>query len=244
MSWYDDTQFTEETITGVNSASLDDGEEGWMLEFAGAGIYCPGTTCTVRPQIGEAARLYGKGFGYAVRGIVVEGRVYRYLTEEQEVEERENLRLAQEEKRQRELDETRAERDRRIAALPEGFQARIHRFQRAMPHWRRDHESYELFVCEEGVKIARYLVQMTLEEKTLKVLGSAEDIIRTFCESTEMQKAAGVSDEHSGNTFSAAVRLALRSMTVSQEPLVRDHGALCALVGCKLYGCFAAYPEA
>jgi len=237
-----DTQFTEHKITLVQDES-----DGWAIEFDGGfSILCGRERCTEPPRVGETARLYGKGFGYPVRGIVIEGRVYRYLTEAEEEQEHTRGIRAQQEERQRELDATQPERDRRVAALPEAFQRRIERLQRATPHWRRDHEGYELFVCEEAQKVIAYVWRLTSRERALNAL-AVQNAVKDFYDSPDKQKAAGISDEHSGNTFGMACRLAsdfLNDFDKTPTRVERGHGALCALVGCKDYGCWAAYPEA
>lgn len=243
MSWRDDAEYREETITSVKAVTSAGLFEGWEIGAGGFGIWVPSDICKQAPTPGERIRFYGKGIGYEVRGIVISERVYRYETEADAELRREREKRQQEEERQQKLETERPERDARIAALPEAFRHRIERFQRALPHWRRDFETYELFVCEEATKIAKAVYSMSLEEKTLRVLGSAENIIQTFHDSPEMQKAAGISEEHSGNTFSQACTLALRSLALSPDTVVQSHGALCPLVGCKAYGCFAAYPE-
>lgn len=238
MSWRDDTEYREEVITRVRSV-----QGGWEVSAGGWGIWVQSDTCHEEPRTGERIRFYGKGFGCDVRGIVISGRVYFYETEADSELRRERERQKYLESRQQKLEDSRSDRDARIEALPLGFKLRIQRFQRTLPHWRRDFEDYELFVCEEAVKIAKAVYSMSLEEKTLAVLGSAENIVRTFYESTEMQKAAGISGEHSGNTFGQACHLALRSLALDTDAVVQSHGAFCPVVGCKDYGCFAAYPE-
>lgn len=239
MSWMGDTEYSEDKVTSVRQV-----EGGWDIEVSsGWSIMVSDDVCSQEPKPGESIRLYGKGIGYEVRGIVIAERVYRYEMEADAELRREREKRQQEEERQQKLETERPERDARIAALPEAFRHRIERFQRALPHWRRDFETYELFVCEEADKIAKAVYSMSIEEKTLRVLGSAENIIQTFYDSPEMQKAAGVSEEHSGNTFSQACVLALRSLALSPDAVIQSHGACCYLLGCKAYGCFAAYPE-
>ncbi len=56
-------------------------DNGWELGFdGGTFIWCTAEECAQDPQPGEEVRLYGKGFGYPVRGIVIGGRRYRYDT--------------------------------------------------------------------------------------------------------------------------------------------------------------------
>lgn len=68
MNWDTDRQYEEHRITEVVP-----GELGWSLYFESMGLFCPGNECEQAPAAGETARLYGKGFGYPVRGIVREG---------------------------------------------------------------------------------------------------------------------------------------------------------------------------
>lgn len=78
-----DADYIVERVKRAEPAT--DGESGWTLYFeCGTCIWCADAECKVEPRPGEEARLYGKGFGYAVRGIAISGRTYRYLTEEQE----------------------------------------------------------------------------------------------------------------------------------------------------------------
>lgn len=239
MSWMGDTEYSEDKITSVRQV-----EGGWGIEVAsGWSIMVSDDVCSQEPKPGESIRSYGKGIGYAVRGIVISERVYRYDTEAEAELRHEREKRQQEEERQQKLETERPERDARIAALPMAFRRRIERFQRTLPHWRRDYETYELFVCEEATKIAKAVYSMSLEEKALRVMESSENIIQTFHDSPEMQKAAGISEDHSSNTFHQACTLTLRSIALSPDAVVQSHGALCPLVGCKAYGCFAAYPE-
>lgn len=76
----DDREYQEHKIEGVEPA-----QEGWTLRLMdGLCLFCTNEQCKVEPKAGETARLYGRGFGYTVRGIIIESRVYRYLTAEQE----------------------------------------------------------------------------------------------------------------------------------------------------------------
>lgn len=231
MNWQEDAQYWTETIFEVR-----DDDNGWILTDAShLSIFCPSDKCSVPPKAGETVHLYGKGLGYEVRGIVVEGRVYRYKTEEQAKVDHEAWCEERRKKAEAKLEATRAERDAKIAALPKLFRDRIERFQRTTPDWRRDHEEYEIFCCEEAVKI----VQHVLEQHV-----STSIVLDRFREDAELQKAVlGKSlEQHSGNTFGAACNLASLFLN-SPENVVKQHGALCPLVGCKDYGCYATYPE-
>lgn len=232
MSWHMDEQYEEHLISEVT-----DGHNGWELKFDGCWvIICPSDLCAVRPKVGQRVRLFGRGIGFDVRGIVVDGRVYRYRTEAEADAEHERLREERLHRLEAELEEGRAERDAKVAAMPKLFRDRIERFQRTKPDWRRDHEAYEIFCCQEAVKIAVHLLAKPAEDPFV----AAE----RFARSEELQKEVlgNTLQEHSGNTFSAACKLALVFVT-KPENVVRQHGALCGMVGCEEYGCWAAYKD-
>jgi hypothetical protein len=221
-NWDTDTQYTEHRI-----AKVEPGDEGWSLYFEGStGMYCPSDTCQQAPAAGETARLYGRGLGYEVRGLIIEGRVYFYRTEEQQEDHHAAWVEGQKKARADQLAAERADRDARRAALPEAFQARLNEYERRNPNWRRDYESYELSVCEDAARIARHF---GADLEGLRRFGSL---------SWDEQNALvpGLFDGHSGNSWGAALELAGR---FARDPkFVRGaHGALCPLVGCTEYGC-------
>ncbi len=225
-----DTQFIEHRLSAVTPSRQSDGP-GWSLTFEdGFGLYCPGDACPHPPEPGETARLYGRGFGYTVRGLVIAGRVYYYRTEAGEAARHAAWVEAEHAQRETELDQTRADRDRRRAALPPPLRERIEGFAAARPNWRRDHEGYELFVCEEAAKLAAFF--------SGDVAG-----LRAFWSASLEDKKARCPDlayaEHSGNTWGAACMLA-GVLLEHPERAPQVHGALCPLVGCQEYGCFAA----
>lgn len=218
-----DTQFQEHVVGKV--VPCDNGWEiGWRDGFC---LFVTNERCQVAPEPGELARLYGKGFGYTVRGVVIGGRVYRYESEQEEADSRQRYIDEQKRERREKLDAERDERDQRIAALPEPLRRRIWGFHAATPNWRAEYEPYELFVCEEAAKIQR-------------VLETRQAIADFSRKPWEEQKAQlpEVSSDHSGNTFGMACQLAA---TLADRPdlVPKMHGAMCPLVGCKDYGCFA-----
>jgi hypothetical protein len=118
----------------------------------------------------------------------------------------------------------------RVALLPEAFQRRIAYFLAGVPRWGADHGGYELFCCEEAVKIIGAC------KTSAEVSAFAKD---------DARQSAVLGDtltEHSGNTFGAACMLAQASLQGVE--LWKVHGALCPLVGCEGYGCYASRKEA
>lgn len=218
----DDTQFQESVIEKVRESG-----ESYEITHNGAWVIgCPKVEGLPAPKVGETIRTYGRGIGSTVRGIVVNGRVYRYQTEAEEKTAHEQRCREQEAEREQKFADSLPETDRRIAALPEMFRVRMEKFQRDGGHeFRRDYEGYELFCCEEAVKIATALKDRS------------EDVPAFAKLSWEQQKLiVDLDGGHSGNTFGMACRLAHWYLT-RPENVAREHGALTPLVGCESYGC-------
>jgi len=183
------------------------------------------------PKVNDIVRFYGKGFGYTVRGIaLVDGfnvLVYRYQTAAEEEAAfkayQEKERANRESKFQEGFTEFRA----KVDALPEPFKARIDRFL-LKPGWGPEFGGYELFSCLEALKIVA------------RVKNPA-DLKRFYDMKYEDQRlmVPDLDEGHSGNTFGMACLLA-RIYMEKPKMLPNAHGALCALVGCSHYGCYAA----
>jgi hypothetical protein len=150
------------------------------------------------PRVGDAARFYGPGIGATVRGVFINGVEAFYRTAAEEAERHrkwvEDLHAEQ----QKELDEARADRDRRRSLLPEPLRLRLDRFEAADANFRRDSEAYELFCCEQGVVIK-------------DALGTAEAVkeFNALPWAEQVARVPGLSDDHSGNTFFGSCGLAV-----------------------------------
>lgn len=96
--------------------------------------------------------MYGS-FGHPVRGLFVRGQCvfYRTLVEQRAKEQAEIAEQHAADKAQFERD--RASMDARFEALPDEFRRRILRFRAGNPDFRWRFESYELFCCEEAMKV-------------------------------------------------------------------------------------------
>ena len=164
-----------------------------------------------------------------VRGVEINGKRLFYTTKEQAEQEQREYVENRRRKQQAELDEQRADRDQRRSALPEPLRARLDRYESRNPDWRRDYESYELFVCEQAAILAALPKSGDI--------GEWYDRFRAL--SYKQQKAAwpGLSDDHSGNTFDAARVLAYQLDMGRRDAIVNGHGAMTPLVGCEDYGC-------
>lgn len=222
MSWDTDPQYKEEKLTDVTP-----GGEGWTLGMNGTGLFCPKDQCAQAPVVGETVRLYGKGMGYPVRGIIIEGRVYSYRTEEQEAQRHAEWVAEESRKKEALFESERAGRDARRLALPPAFQERLSTFEKRNAEWRRDFESYELFVCEEAMALVR---RFGADLPALEAFDKL-DVSQQKEQAPELKFS-----EHSGNTWGAALGLAHRFMC-GPDNVKGAHGALCGLVGCVAYGC-------
>jgi hypothetical protein len=226
--WKDDGQFEAHVIDEVRESA-----EHWELTFKSGWSFGIAKATGIVPKVGNLARLYGKGIGYVVRGCVVDGQVAYYRSDAEEDAKR-LADIADREKKERETFEAnRDDNDRRIAALPPEFNARFYRFRAHNPDHRWKFEGYELFCCEEAVRISA-------AAKAAKGTVSPVEWLRAFhAANVETQKKLAPDlkmSEHSGNTFGFAVQLAHCYLT---EPALVEkmHGALANLVGCEEYGC-------
>lgn len=221
MNWQDDTNFELHTLTKV-----EEYEDGYTLHF---GSMCLGISKVgVVPKIGDEVKIYGDGWGYPVRGVVINNQVVYYRTPS---EQQEYQRLQSEQYRlekQIKFFENKAQINADYEALPDVFQQRVDRFRRNNPDFRWENEPYEVFCCQEAVKIAEHF--------------STPDEIEAFHGADYEKQKHLFADldygAHSGNTLSCAISLAYWYRT-QPDLVVKAHGALCPLVGCKEYGCVA-----
>lgn len=250
--------FTDYTLTAAKECA-----DGFELSAEGGwGFYLQkqygAAPHGIQPKAGDTARLYGKGFGYVVRGVDINGAEAFYRTEEQQ--EAEGKRQAEEadEKRRAEFERDRPRLDKQYAALPPAFQARVDRFRRNAPEFRWRMERYELLCCSQAVVIANRLRGADLRDQVphipdwaqKHVKGREGDPFAVFANLPfERQKALvpELDEGHSGNSFGCSVMLARIYAEDPNHAAIRfGHGALCPLVGCADYGChpFTADEEA
>lgn len=229
MPWHDE-EYEDERITEATPYS--DGH-GYSLNFDSMGFglcerYGDAPPHGIVPRVGDVARLWGKGFGYPVRGLALwdgrEWRVAYYRTpDEQREYDRRQVEQMRAERRER-FERERAQLDAEYDALPRVFQQRIDRFRENNPDFRWEYEGYEVFCCREAVKIA-------------DALGS-EDAIQAWRDLpyAEQRKRVPIDDGHSGNTFGAACMLAALYLREGGRYVPQMHGALSPLVGSEAYG--------
>jgi hypothetical protein len=189
-------------------------------------------------QKGDVLRVYGRLFGFVRGAALVEygavSAVFRYMTAAQAESQRQRENAERKERQRREWEEKKDETLSRVARMPERFQRRFEFFMRR-PEWGPEFGLYEVFCMEEAIKIAR-------------ICKTAERVAWFAKAAPAFQKGAAdaadvkLSDDHSGNTFGAACHLA-HGYLAETDSLFKFHGALCPLVGCKEYGCYASTVE-
>lgn len=215
-----DKQYEEVVIESVRQPYAD---KGWEIHRDGGGCFYVPPTSPVVPKAGMTARFYGRGIGFIVRGLDIDGQEVFYRTEDEQNEIQRQWVAAEDKKRETEYEAKREDYERRVEALPKVFKNRILKFRAANDRFRYDFEPYELFCCEEALKISVHC--------------KTPEGVDAFHKSPwEEQAKAGLGKDHSGNTFGAACLLAKLYLT-KPEFVTKAHGALTPLVGCVEYGC-------
>ena len=194
------------------------------------------------PEPGSVLRLFGEGFGRPIRGVgplVRTGRrtrntpiahLYSYRTADEEKREHEEWVASEKQKKRASWEAKKAETARDVAALPAPFRERFEFFMRRA-EWGPEFGPYELFVMQEAVKIAG------VEWEGLRGV-EAVSAFAKLGYAAQKQLLPSLGEDHSGNTFGAACALARYYLT-QPELVPKMHGALCPLVGCAEYGCWA-----
>ena len=192
-------------------------KKGWQIRYDGSwSLWIQSIPDGYTPKVGSDLCSFANGC--FVLGVVIDGHVCRYKTCEQERREQQ----AALERRREETRKQFSEHDAAIEKLPDVFQRRIKKFQRA-PLFREDLEAYEIFVCEQAVLFAEKL--QTIDEL---IRWSELD----FGQRREV--VPEISDGHSGNTFGLACCLA-RLYLEQPEMIMEMPGAMAPLVGSNAY---------
>jgi hypothetical protein len=220
IPWIADVEYEEYQITDVR-------EEGnsYVIEVDGAWLAVDKSKFDRPPEAGQTARYFGRGFGFPVRGLVVDGVEIYYETDDDYRIRTRAEQIIRESSEMAEADARRGEIDARVAALPECFQGRIHRFRANNSDFYWRHEGYEMSACVDAVRIAH-------------ALGDASRVSDFHALPWDEQKAAvpDLEEGHSGNTFGMACRLAHHYLT-DERLVFAEHAAIAALVGCDEAGC-------
>lgn len=176
-----------------------DGSGWWVTSTRSWGFFIPRLTeDQAAPEIADKVRTYG-GIGREIQGFVVNGRVVFYRTVEQR-EAKRAVDLARMKAEQLATFERERENlDAQYTQLLPVFQRRIDRFRAADPKFRVEAEGYESFILQQATLLVRHL-------------GSASAVRQWKATEPARQEATeppGWSREHSGNTHSAAIALAI-----------------------------------
>lgn len=228
-----DTQYQEKEVFAFKGGSVQVAEyERWDDESRAlvktneprGGFHLHVGEVAHPPIPGRRIRYYGKGFGYAVRGVSVEDEagnwhVIRYNTPREQAEQDHDDHLKylreNEERYHREKDD----RGRRIAELPKLLKERIRYFRvksdRCDGRFMYDSEPYELFIYEQAAIFAE--ICPTVKELEL-FREAAWETQKELVKSKKGEKAADEFSGHSGNTFSGATAIA-RALLVEPEKL-------------------------
>lgn len=203
----------------VAKISPCEGNDGWLIDMeSGWSMWTESAMDGYEPHVGSKMLQYTRNLS-CVLGLVIDGHVFRYKTFEQDRLEM----MAQKEQRRAQERAKFPEHDAAIAKLPEIFQQRIKKFQRA-PYFREDLEPYEIFVCEQAVHFAERL--KTVKKLLIWYRLSYGHQVKFM---PELEEAG-----HSGNTFGAACLMA-RLFLEKPEKLLEMPGALAPLVGSDAY---------
>lgn len=212
-----DDDYNEWLITNV-----EESESGYSIGTNGAWTIPLEKKHGIEPKKGQTIKVWGD-IGRPIRGIAINGETAFYRTpQQQEEHHRQEVKEMNDEKRA-EFEEKREEYDSQYDELPEVFQKRIDRFRSNNPDFRWKYEPYELFCCQEAVKIAKAMEDTDGVQKFNKA---------NHQEKTEM---VDLGEGHSGNTMGAATMLAYVYLD-SPKKVIEVHGALAPLVGSEEYG--------
>jgi hypothetical protein len=95
--WPDDNAFQERAVTKVEPSGAFTMDDGWCF-------WCPEDS-PVKPKVGSVVRLYGRGIGYGVRGLYIDGVRAFYRTEAEDEQKRKDDEERRENERRREWDD-------------------------------------------------------------------------------------------------------------------------------------------
>jgi hypothetical protein len=179
----------------------------------------------VKPKVGDKLTVHTKGGAFGtIRGMDLNGKRIFWKSDEELEKARQKWLKDNEDRKQREFTENKAEMDKRYNSLPDCFKKRIDKFRANNDRFRIDYENYELFCCEQAVLIANAC--------------KSKEAVKDFKAKKwdeQLKLVEGLSDGHSGNTFGCACSLAYWYLE-QPENVTKMHGALSPLVGSEEYG--------
>lgn len=208
---------------------------GFFLNFTdGVGIGCPPIPDGHAPRPGDAVRLYGKGLGYPVRGIVIAGHVAFYRTMDEEAAYRKEEGRKADQQSRATFDADLPKISAAIADLSGPLQQRISGF---VIEWKKIDQvhtflPYELETCVAADKIAKWAAQEEGRE--------AADFKRLSLED-QVSVVDGIRDL-TGNMVGHAIAFAAW-MKRDPEAVPKMHAVCCVIVGCEQARCFSVRGE-
>ena len=214
--------------------AVEDGKEYWGLSFDSGG-WSLAKSYGREPKVGDKISIR-TAQGSKVVGCKINGEMVFNKTDEEVDEEHAAFVAKMKADRLVAFEKEKPDLDRRYAALPRLFQLRIDKFRANNPNFRPEFEAYEMFCCDEAVKIATALGAHGRHAP--EGADDLQDIFTNFKNLSyeEQKKLTGLDDGHSGNTFGIAVHLAYLYLK-TPENVPKLHGALATLVGSQEYGC-------
>jgi hypothetical protein len=215
-----DRQYEDQRLTKV-----EDFGDSWAITGECGTLCIPKTGPT--PKEGDTARYYGRGFGFPVRGVDINGVEVYYHTEQQWREKTEREQNERDAKQRRQYDRDRESFTVRINALPSPFQKRLFQFRERNPDYGWKFEGYELTCSETAAIIASACERReggTVEDWFGKYRAAAWEF--------QLTMTGPLSEGLSGNMHGFATRHAWLYLN-SPDLIASDHGALCILVGCE-----------
>lgn len=148
------------------------------------------------------------GLGSERHGWAHNGELVEWLTPLERLSKRVKWLADHDRDQRRRLEEGAEQRARDYDSLPQPLKDRLDRFAAERGDFWKDSGDYELFCCVEAAKIAEHLYPRVESGE------SAESVVKEFNDLPwEEQVKAGVSDQHSGNTFGGACSLARSLLT-------------------------------
>lgn len=181
------------------------------------------------PLIGDSIKQYSDdkhfALGSRIRGMVIRDEIIFYRTPEEEEAHQQKLHEEYIVSQKNEFSRNKEKLDRDFESLPAIFQDRIRKFRLTNPDFRWQHESYEMMCCTQAMVLVEAL-------KTVEAI----DAWNELSYEKQMMAVPLFSDQHSGNSASAAVYLAKCYLT-DPDLVFAAHGALTSLTGCDDYGC-------
>lgn len=195
----------------------------FMIDIDGSWSFCLSKEYEVVPKVGDKVALYTVNVS-TVRGVDINNEKIFYKTDAELEAERNEWLINYEKEKQETFEKNKAQLDADYESLPENFKQRIDRFRKNNPKFRVDFESYEMFCCQEALKIAAVC-------KTTTDIAAFHDLKWE----QQIMVVPTLSDGHSGNTFGFACVLA-RFQIECPDKVSEAHGSLSVLVGSEAFG--------